>query len=143
MPVTISFHEIARVMSIPMAADKPDEQIETMTETHVDVLQESHVYVHCYFENTHRDMLIRIWRTTYLIDQGSGERSKLVHAENISYAPQWTMIPDKKKFRFLLIFESLPRTCTSFDLLEDIPQSGGFHVAGILRNKTDVYHVDI
>lgn len=137
------FHEIAAFMSLRMASTRPDEHIETATTTEVDVLHESHVYVHCYFENTHKDMLIRVWRTTYLVDNASGERSKLVHAENISYAPQWTMISDKKKFRFLLIFEALPRSCASFDLIEDIPQSGGFHVAGIVRNKTDVYHVDI
>lgn len=137
------FAEIATFMSLRMASTRPDEHIETDTSTEVDVLHESHVYVHCYFENTHKDMLIRVWRTTYLVDNASGERSKLVHAENISYAPQWTMIPDKKKFRFLLIFEALPRSCVSFDLIEDIPQSGGFHVVGIVRNKTDVYHVDI
>ncbi len=116
---------------------------EVSTETKVDVQQESHVYVHCYFNNTGREMLIRIWKTTYLVDSGSGTRSKLVHVENISYAPEWTLVPDKKEFRFLLIFDALPRACTSFDLVEDIPQAGGFHIEGIARNKTDVYHVDI
>lgn len=121
----------------------PHELPEVSTETEVDVQQESHVYVHCYFNNTVKDMLIRIWKTTYLVDQGSGTRSKLVHAENISYALEWTMVPDKKEFRFLLIFDALPRACVSFDLIEDIPQAGGFHVEGILRNKSDVYHVQI
>ena len=113
------------------------------TETKVDVQQESHVYVHCYFNNTVKDMLIRIWKTTYLVDHGSGAKSKLVHVENISYAPEWTMVPDKKEFRFLLIFDALPRACMSFDLIEDIPQAGGFHIEGIMRNKSDVYHVNI
>ncbi len=121
----------------------PLESPEVGIETEVDVLNESHVYVHCYFNNTHKDMLIRVWRSTFLVDNASGARSGLVHAENISYAPEWTLIPDKKMFRFLLIFDALPRGCVSFDLLEDIPQSGGFHVSGIARNKTDVYHVDI
>jgi len=121
----------------------PSELPEISTETEVDVLQESHVYVHCYFNNTSKDMLIRVWRSTFLVDNASGARSALVHAENISIAPEWTLIPDKKRFRFLLIFDALPRGCASFDLLEDIPQPGGFHVSGILRNKTDVYHVDI
>lgn len=121
----------------------PLESPEISIETEVDVSQESHVYVHCYFKNTHKDMLIRIWRSTFLVDNGSGGRSRLVHAENISIAPEWTMVPDNKMFRFLLIFDALPRGCVSFDLIEDIPQSGGFHVSGILRNKTDVYHVDI
>jgi hypothetical protein len=121
----------------------PHESPEVGTETEVDVLQESHVYVHCYFNNTVNNMLIRIWKTTYLVDRGSGTRSKLVHVENISYAPEWTLVPDKKEFRFLLIFDALPRACTSFDLIEDIPQAGGFHVEGIVRNKSDVYHVNI
>jgi hypothetical protein len=121
----------------------PHESPQVSTETEVDVLQESHVYVHCYFNNTVKDMLIRIWKTTYLVDRGSGSRSKLIHVENISYAPEWTLVPDKKEFRFLLIFDALPRACVSFDLIEDIPQAGGFHVEGILRNKSDVYHVNI
>ncbi|HZY82662.1 MAG TPA: hypothetical protein VFE50_24220 [Cyclobacteriaceae bacterium] len=122
---------------------KTEQQTEVLTETQTDVLEESHVYVHCYFNNSHKDMLIRVWRSTFLVDNGSGSRSQLVHAENISYAPEWTLIPDKKLFRFLLIFEALPKGCVSFDLIEDIPQAGGFHVTGIARNKTDVYHVDI
>jgi len=122
---------------------EPHESPEVSTETEVDVLHESHVYVHCYFNNTVKDMLIRIWKTTYLVDKASGSRSKLVHAENISYAPEWTLVPDKKEFRFLLIFDALPRACVSFDLVEDIPQAGGFHIEGIARNKSDVYHVNL
>jgi hypothetical protein len=114
-----------------------------MTETQPDVLQESHVYVHCYFNNTFKDMLIRIWRSTFLVDNSSGHRSPLIHIENISYAPEWTLIPDNRVFHFLLIFNALPRSCTSFDLLEDIPQSGGFHIESISRNNSDVYHVDV
>jgi hypothetical protein len=107
------------------------------------VLEQSHVYVHCYFNNTVKDMLIRIWKTTFLIDKTSSHRSKLVHIENISYAPQWTIIPENKLFQFLLIFEALPKGCEIFDLLEDIPQPGGFFIADIMRNKKDVYHVYI
>lgn len=121
----------------------PHESPEVGIETAVDVQQESHVYVHCYFNNPYTDMLIRIWRTTFLIDRASGARSQLVHVENISYAPEWTLIPDKKLFHFLLIFDALPKGCTVFDLIEDIPQAGGFHVEGIVRNNADVYHVDI
>jgi len=124
-------------------ATRPEVEVDVVTETKQDVLHESHVYVHCYFNNTHSDMLIRIWRTTFLVDLASGDRSKLIHVENISYAPEWTLIPDKKLFRFLLIFDALPRTCTTFDLVEDIPQADGFHIQGIVRNKSDVYHVDL
>jgi hypothetical protein len=122
---------------------QPEKSVDTLVETDTQVQQDSHVYVHCYFENPGMDMLIRIWRSTYLIDNGSSYRAKLVHAENISFAPQWTMIPGRKYFRFLLIFEGLPKSCTQFSLLEDIPQAGGFFVENISRNETDVYHVDI
>ena len=117
--------------------------VETTVAEETVVLEQSHVYVHCYFNNTVKDMLIRIWKTTFLIDKVSLHRSKLVHIENISYAPQWTVVPENALFQFLLIFEALPKGCEVFDLLEDIPQSGGFFVSEIMRNKKDVYHVHI
>lgn len=116
---------------------------EAIVEKETVTVEASHVYVHCYFNNTVKDMLIRIWKTTFLMDKSSSHRSKLVHAENISFAPQWTVIPENKMFQFLLIFEGLPKGCERFDLLEDIPQPGGFFVADIMRNKKDVYHVYI
>lgn len=79
----------------------------------------------------------------FLIDKVSGARSELVHAEKISFAPQWTIIQGKITFSFLLIFSALPKDCKAFDLVEDIPQAGGFFVSGIKRNELDVYHVDI
>jgi hypothetical protein len=102
-----------------------------------------HVYVHCYFENAWDDAFIRIWRSTFLVDHNSGEKASLVHAENIAVAPLWMLIPNKRVHRFLLIFSRLPKDCSSFDLVEDIPQSGGFCVRQIDRNRQDVYHVDI
>ena len=39
-------------------------------------------------------------------------------------------------------FSGLPRSCTSFDLIERIPEPGGFEVRNIGRNKTDVYEVE-
>lgn len=88
-------------------------------------------------------MLIRIWRTTYLVCKVSGTRATLMHAENISIAPQWTLIADGSTFHFLLIFSSLPKSCERFDLIEDISEPGGFFVKDILRNKQDVYHITI
>jgi hypothetical protein len=123
----------------PLTKEKPT--VETLVEEKTTVLEESHVYVHCYFNNTVKDMLIRIWKTTFLIDRTSSHRSKLVHAENISFAPEWTAVPENALFQFLLIFEALPKGCEVFDLLEDIPQPGGFFISGIMRNKKDVYHV--
>jgi hypothetical protein len=67
----------------------------------------------------------------------------LEHAENISIAPLWTPIHDRRTHRFLLIFSPLPKTCTRFDFVEEIAQPGGFFVQGIPRNKRDVYHLEV
>ncbi len=88
-------------------------------------------------------MLIRIWKTTYLVDSLSAVRSNLVHAENISMAPVWTQIPDGGKYAFLLIFAGLPKSCKQFDLIEEISEPGGFFIQNISRNETDVYHLDV
>ena len=122
---------------------KPVVGVETLESIDPQLLEDSFVYVHCHFDNPSDDMLIRIWRTTFLIDRASGVRSQLLHAENISYAPQWTIIPRKGDFTFLLIFGGLPKSCAVFDLVEEIAQPEGFFVKDIRRNETDVYHIDI
>lgn len=121
---------------------KPTVDVDTLASIDPAMLDDSFVYVHCHFSNPSDDMLIRIWRATFLIDQQSATRSQLVHAENISYAPQWTMIR-KGDFTFLLIFAGLPKAVQVFDLVEEIPQPGGFVIKNIRRNETDVYHIDI
>ena len=132
----------AKVVEPPVKA-KPVIDADVLESIAIAGLEDSFVYVHCYFDNPNKDMLIRIWRSTFLIDKGSGVRSKLIHAENISIAPVWTQIPDKTLYSFLLIFEGLPRACQYFDLLEDIPQPGGFEIRNVSRNDSDVYHLDI
>jgi hypothetical protein len=122
---------------------KPEIDLEVLTSIDPSTLDDSFVYVHCYYHNTHEDMLIRIWRTTYLIDSTSGTKSKLIHAENISFAPIWTLIPDGITYSFLLIFSGLPKSCQQFSLVEEIAQPGGFRVDNISRNETDVYHTNI
>lgn len=124
-------------------AVKPEIGTDVLTSIDPNSLTDSYIYVHCHYENEYEEMFIRVWRSTFLIDRTSGSRAKLVHAENISIAPVWTIIPGKMTYTFLLIFASLPKDCTVFDLVEDIPQSGGFHVSGISRNEKDVYHVTI
>lgn len=124
-------------------AVKPAIDVDVLTSIDPDSLTDSYVYVHCHYQNVYDEMFIRIWQTTFLIDRASGSRAKLVHVENISYAPVWTHIPGKQLYTFLLIFSSLPKDCKTFDLVEDIPQAGGFFVSGISRNEQDVYHVAI
>ena len=127
----------------PIPKVKPAIDDSVLTAIQPSVLEDSHVYVHCSFDNTWKDALIRIWKTTFLIDKASGSKSSLVHAENISLAPLWTVIPDKRVHNFILVFSALPKTCVLFDLIEEIPQPGGFVVANIQRNTSDVYHVAI
>lgn len=127
-------------IEIPQVLPTPVIEPELLREIQAD----SYVYVHCFYDNpTMDDALIRIWRSTFLIDTQSAERSKLVHIENISFAPIWTLIPGAQPYRFLLIFEALPKGCLVFDLLEDIPQAGGFCIRSIIRNASDVYHVTL
>ncbi len=127
----------------PPVKIKPEIGLEVLTSISPAVLEDSFVYVHCYFDNLGEEMMIRIWRSTFLIDKSSGSRSSLVHAENITFAPVWTVVPGNIMFHFLLIFSGLPKSCTHFDLIEEIPQPGGFYVSNIVRNVTDVYHINI
>jgi hypothetical protein len=130
-------------VTIKQAPEKinPDVDNSVLAAINPAVLNDSYVYVHCCFDNSVEDALIRIWKTTFLIDHVSGTKSELVHAENISFAPLWTIIPDNKIHNFMLIFSSLPKGCKIFDLVEEIPQPGGFHIRNIQRNGKDVYHV--
>lgn len=64
-------------------------------------------------------------------------------AENITIAPVWMDVQAGTTARFTLIFAPLPKTCDSFNLFEDIPQSGGFHIRNIRRNTSDIYRVFI
>jgi hypothetical protein len=133
---------ISKERELP-AVTKPELDIQALTHIDASTLDDSFVYVHCYFRNKWENMLIRIWKTTFLLDNTSSARSKLIHAENISIAPVWTQIPDKLEYSFLLIFAGLPKSCKQFDLVEEIKEPGGFLVKNIARNETDVYHINI
>ncbi|MEO5979909.1 MAG: hypothetical protein ABIS36_17530 [Chryseolinea sp.] len=122
---------------------KPLVDSQVMAAVSPEMLTDSYIYVHCYFQNEWRDALVRIWKTTFLVDRHSGSKSQLIHAENISVAPLWTLIADNSTYNFLLVFSSLPKTCKQFDLVEEIPQPGGFHITNIQRNHLDVYHVEL
>jgi hypothetical protein len=139
---SMSLIKAAKIVEAPVKI-KPKVDVEVMTSIAPSSLEDSFVYVHCYYNNPYQDMLIRIWNTTYLVDKTSGVRSKLIHVENISMAPVWTRIPDGTMYSFLLVFEGLPRTCQLFDLIEDIPQPGGFEIRDVPRNDSDVYHLNI
>jgi hypothetical protein len=101
--------------------------------------EERQTIVHCSISNADDNYAYRIWPSTFLIEQGTGRRAKLITAFNISFAPEWTMNDGKG---FTLIFEGLSKGCMLFDLKEVIPQEGGFEVLGIPRNRSDVYTVE-
>jgi hypothetical protein len=106
------------------------------------VFEEQVTIVHCIynFPKLLQPAPIRIWPTTFLV-QDNGKRKKLLQAFNISSFPIWKMV--NSGHRFTLIFEGLDKDCKIFDLLEDIPEPGGFQVSNIARNKTDVYWLTI
>ncbi len=131
------------VKTVELPVVKPVIETDVLTSIDPKTLEDSHVYVHCYVDDPGDEMLIRIWKTTFLIDRASGAKAGLIHAENITIAPLWTMIPGGSPFRFLLIFSSLPKSCTQFDFVEEISQPGGFFFTNISRNERDVYHITI
>lgn len=122
----------------PVIAKELLESLQTKIE------EEKQVIVHCCFPaSPFLGNLIRIWNTTYLIDNSSSHKSKLIHAENITIYPNWTAVPFMRDFWFTLIFSGLPKDCTSFDFKEIIPEEGGFFVKSIKRNGSDIYRIKI
>lgn len=115
---------------------------ELLTELLTDVEERGQVTVHCSIVTDYVDM-IRIWPSTYLVCQLTGHRSRLLHSEGIAYAPAWQEVNPGKPVAFTLLFESLPKECILFDLVEEISQPGGFFVPAILRNAPDVYRVEV
>lgn len=86
---------------------------------------------------------IRIWGSTFLFDHHSDYRSKLVHFENISLAPEWMAIRPGKHHVFTLFFSGMPKSCTIFDLREIGDGQGCFDFKNIIRNKIDVYYLEV
>lgn len=123
---------------------KPEIIQEVLQSLQPKVEEEKQVIVHCCFPATlYEGSLIRIWNSTYLIDDSLAHKSSLIHHENISLFPYWTEVPPFKDFWFTLVFSGLPKECKIFDLQEVIPEEGGFHVKNIKRNGTDVYRVKL
>ena len=113
------------------------EKIEEQTEVKTLECEERQTIVHCRCDGESSEAY-RIWPSTYLIEHNSDRRAKLLTAFNISFAPAWTLNDGKG---FTLVFEGLSKDCALFDLVEMIPQAGGFEVFNIPRNNMDVYQV--
>lgn len=129
-------------VATPVIIEKPKVDIapELLAEIQSQVHEQGQVVVHC-LQEVWFPTLIRIWPTTFLFDRHSDHSSRLVHAENITYYPQWKPIDIGENY-FTLIFSGLPDHCAVFDLIEQCDnQNGAFRVKGITRNETDVYYV--
>jgi len=143
------------LQAIPKYNTKTVEQVETSTanpavkldeelknELLAQIQEERMIIVHCSY-TSELEVGIRIWNSTVLIDQGSGSRSRMLHAFNITIAPMWMLLEEGTTAWFTLIFSALPKICEFFTLWEDIPELDGFEVRNIRRNKSDVYHVSV
>lgn len=123
---------------------KPIISPEILESLQTKVEEEKQVIVHCcYSASFFSGDLIRIWQSTFLIDENTNHKSHLIHHENISLFPYWTEVPRMKDYWFTLVFSGLPKECRSFSLKEEIPEEGGFFVQNIKRNGTDVYRIKI
>lgn len=105
--------------------------------------EESQVIVHFKVSSNDFEDAVRIWKTTYLIDVHSGVKYPLLFSEGVALAPQWTVIPQGKSVRFTLFFKGLPKKCTLFHLVEEIPEAGGFEFHNIKRNTSDIYKIEM
>lgn len=89
-------------------------------------------------------MQIRIWPTTFLYDSNSSHKSDLVTYHNIVLYPHWHLCFPGENVYFTLVFNGLPKSCTSFDFIEHCDnEAGAFKVTGIARNESDVYYLRI
>jgi hypothetical protein len=108
-----------------------------------DIAEEKQIIVNCIINGGNDGTAARIWKSTYLVDNVSKQRSVLLLTIGVSHYPNWTLIPPKSTLRFSLIFSPLPKSTKVFDLVEQIPESGGFYFSGLRRNGADVYQVDL
>jgi len=114
-------------------------EAELLEELSRKVEEQGQVVVNIVYPPQQFEYAVRVWRSTFLFSKNSDHKSKLLHAENIAVAPVWTEVGAMKQFTFTLYFEGLPKDVLLFDLIESIPQPGGFLYQGIVRNENDVY----
>lgn len=119
------------VTTRPRLAPEINIQLDTLQ------LEERTTIVHC---TLLEDSFIRIWPTTYLVQQ-DGVRKAMVQAFGIAPYPNWGLAP--AGHRFTLVFEGLDKGCTEFTLVEDIPEPGGLMMGPLSRNDTDVYWLEV
>jgi len=105
------------------------------------IQEQGFVIVHVFCPPQSESYAIRVWKSTFLVSGNTEHKSKLMHAEKITLAPEWLLIDEYQPYSFSLIFEGLPKDVEVFDLLESIPEPDGFHYKNICRNARDVYAI--
>jgi hypothetical protein len=116
---------------------KPNFKPEISFKPEVQEKVEQATILHCHISKASS---IRIWPDTVLL-QHDGIKKKLIQAYNIPEYPVYTRV--HSGYVFTLVFEGLDKDCKEFDLIEDIPEPGGFVVKDIQRNKSDVYRITV
>lgn len=125
-----------------LTISKPRVAIDAEVRHLLEEKEEKCTIVHCRVPTGDGNMM-RIWPSTFLVQQ-DGTRKQMIKAFNISVMPLWTFYPEgADNAEFTLVFEGLDRTCSSFHLVEDIPEPGAFFSHDIARNRTDVYEVEV
>lgn len=121
---------------------KPQVKIDEEILAYLQTEEHRTTIVHCRIY-TPLPTLARIWDTTYLLED-DGYKTALIKAFNISMAPDWTWCNAAKGYlNFTLLFEGLRKSCTQFQVVEEIAEPGGFFSDRIRRNTTDVYEVEL
>lgn len=130
------------MLSMASTTSNPDVKIDEEILAYLQTEEVRTTIVHCRIY-TPIPTLARIWSTTYL-QEDNGTKVALIKAFNISMAPDWTWFDADKGFlHFTLLFEGLSRGCTTFQVVEEITEPGGFFSDRIQRNATDVYNVEL
>ena len=140
-PCNIIEDKVINDMEIDIEPKKVTIAPELKNDIKILVEEESQVIIHLHLHFSNFST-IRIWKSTFLLPHINGKKINLVHADNISFYPEWTLCRAGETV-CTLIFKGLPKDCTIFDLAEEIPEPGGFYISNIHRNNSDVYHLQI
>jgi hypothetical protein len=120
---------------------KPKIDKKTLEKLKKQLSPEGQVTIHISHRSRREVSLLRVWKTIFLFDNNSEHKSKLLHFYNISLYPEWTAIKYGETRNFTLIFSALPKTCTHFNMVEQIPEEGAWVCNNIPRTQDDIYYL--
>lgn len=135
--------EKLKIKDTPPVKFKPIVEPGLIEKTVTQTKEERQIILHCSVLVPPIGNVMRIWETTYIYDIASSTKSRLITAYNIAVRPEWTSVKCGTIENFTLIFESLPKECIAFYLVEHTSDRGGFYTKPIERNRSDVYFVEV